>query len=177
MRSSQVSLGVVLMMVIANATFAQKVTTDYDKSANFSQYKTFKWIKEPNTKNPLLRERVIDDVNSTLVGRGLQLVTGDADLCIAAHAATEQERTLNTFYNGFGGGWRWGGGLGSATTRVETYQVGSLVIDIFDARTKEAIWRGTSSKTLSDNPEKNADSLNKAITKLFKNFPPTPKTR
>jgi hypothetical protein len=173
MRISRISLGFALMMmVIANAAFAQKVTTDYNKSADFARYKTFMWIKEPKASSPLTRQRVIEDVNSALAGRGLKLVTSDADLCIAAHAATKQERTLNTFYNGFGGGWRWRGGFGSATTTVDTYEVGTLVVDIFDARTKEAIWRGTSSKTLSGNPQKNADNLNKAVVKMFKDFPP-----
>ena len=49
------------------------------------------------------------------------------------------------------------------------------MVDIFDARTKEAIWRGTSSKTLSGNPQKNAENLNKAIVKMFKDFPPATK--
>ena len=173
MRISRISLGLALMMmVIANAAFAQKVTTDYNKSADFARYKTFMWIKEPKASNPLTRQRVIEDVNSALASRGLKLVTSDADLCIAAHAATTQERTLNTFYNGFGGGWRWHGGFGSATTTVDTYEVGTLVVDIFDARTKEAIWRGTSTKTLSGNPQKNADNLNKAVVKMFRDFPP-----
>jgi hypothetical protein len=172
MRISRISLGLALMMVVANVAFAQKVTTDYDKRANFAPYKTFMWIKEPKTTNPLMRQRVIEDVNAALTARGMQLVTSDADLCIAAHAATKQERTLDTFYSGFGGGWRWGRGLGSATTTVHTYQIGTLVVDIFDSRTKEAVWRSTSSKTLSGNPQKNADNLNKAVAKMFKNFPP-----
>jgi hypothetical protein len=172
----RLSLGFALMMMlVANAAFAQKVTTDYNKSANFAPYKTFMWIKEPKTANPLTRQRVIDDVNSALAAKGLQLVTSDADLCIAAHAATKQERTLNTFYNGFGGGWRWRGGFGDATTTVDTYEVGTLVVDIFDARTKAAIWRGTSTKTLSGNPQKNAENLNKAVVKMFKDFPVTAK--
>ncbi len=178
MRFSRFLFGCAVTMMFANAAFAQKVTTDYDKNTNFGQYKTFMWIKEPKTTNPLVRARVIDDVNSALAGKGLQLVTSNADLTIAAHAATAQERTLNTFYDGFGGGWHWRrfGGFGSATTTVTTYQVGTLVVDIFDARTKEAIWRGTSSKTLSDDPRKNAESLNKAIMKMFKAFPPAMKT-
>ena len=123
---------------------AQDVRTDHDRKANFAQYKTFMWIKEPKTTDPLMRQRVIEDVNAALAGRGLQLVTSNADLCIAAHAATKEERSLATFYSGFGGGWRWGGGFGSATTTVNTYEIGTLVVDIFDARSKEAIWRGTS---------------------------------
>jgi hypothetical protein len=176
MRISRIALGVALMMVMANATFAQSVKTDYSKGTDFTQYKTFMWIKEPKTTDPLMRQRVIDDINSALTARGLQLVTSNADLGIAAHTATKEERTLNTFYDGFGGGWRWGGGFGSATTMVDTYEVGSLVVDVFDAKTKEAIWRGTSSKTLSDNPQKNADNLNKAVVKMFKNFPPGTKS-
>lgn len=175
MRDSRILLGFALAIVIASTAFAQKVTTDYDKGANFAQYKTFMWIKEPTTTNPLVRQRVIDDINAALEAKGLQLVTSNADLGIAAHTATEEQRTLNTFYDGFGGGWRWrGAGFGSATTTVNTYEVGSLVVDIFDAKTKEAIWRGMSSKTLSGNPQKNASSLNKAINKMFAKFPPPP---
>ena len=174
MNRSRISLGFGLMMLLATSVLAQKVTTDYAKDADFGQYKTFMWIMEPKPTDPLMRQRIIDDVNAALTAKGLTLVTAGADMGIAAHAATQTQRTLDTFYDGFGGGWRWrgGGGFGSATTRVNNYQVGTLVIDIFDAKTKEAIWRGTSSKTLSDNPEKNAESLNKAITNMFKVFPP-----
>jgi Domain of unknown function (DUF4136) len=176
MRLTVLGLGFVAAIAIGNGAFAQDVKTDYNKTTDFSQYKTYSWIKEPQTRNPLTRQRVVDDVNAALQAKGLQLVTSDADLCIAAHAATKEQQTLDTFYDGFGGGWRWGGGFGRATTTVNTYEIGTLVIDIFDARTKEAIWRGTSSKTLSDDPQKNAASLNKAVEKMFKNFPPSAKT-
>jgi hypothetical protein len=175
MRISRISLGFALMMMVANVTFAQKVTTDYNKDADLSQYKTFMWIKDVKTSDPLTQQRVIDNINTALAAKGLKLVTSDADLGIAAHEATKQERTLNTFYDGFGGGWRWGGGFGSATTTTSTYQVGTLVVDIFDSKTKEAVWRGTSSKTLSSNPQKNAENLNKAVEKMFKDFPPPTK--
>jgi Domain of unknown function (DUF4136) len=158
----------------AASAFAQKVTTDYEKTANFSQYKTFMWIKEPKTSDPLTRQRIIDEINAALAAKGLRLVTGgNADLAIAAHVATKEEQTLNTFYDGFGGGWRWGGGFGTATTYANTYEINTLVVDIFDAKTKEAIWRGTASKTLSSNPDKNAKNLNKAIGKMFERFPPS----
>ena len=175
MRISRISLGFALTMMVANVTFAQKVTLDYNKSTDFAGYKTFMWIKEPKTSDPLMRQRVIDDVNAALASKGLRLVTSDGDLCIAAHEATKQERTLNTFYDGFGGGWRWGGGFGSSTTTVSTYKVGTLIVDIFDAATKDAIWRGTASDTLSSNPQKNAENLNKAVEKMFKDFPPPAK--
>jgi hypothetical protein len=170
-----VGLVLSLLLVTAGAAQAQKITTDYNREANFSQYKTFMWIKEPTTHNPLVQQRIVEDVNAALEARGLRLVKSDADVGVAAHAATQKERTLNTFYDGFGGGWRWrwGGGFGTATTTVQTYEVGTLVVDVFDTHTKEAVWRGTSEKTLSSNPEKNAANLNKAIDKMFRNFPPS----
>jgi hypothetical protein len=173
LKVSRISLGFALMMVFANFALAQKVNTDYSHDANFAQYKTFMWIKEPKSPDPLMRQRIIDDVNATLTGKGLKLVTSDADLAVAAHTATQEERTLDTFYNNFAGGWRWGGGFGTATTRENTYEVGTLVIDLFDAKTKEAVWMGTSSKTISSKPEKNAENLNKAVARMFKDFPPS----
>jgi len=171
MQLSRISVGVVLMMSLASAASAQKVTTDYARGTDFSQYKTFMWIVEPSATNPLTNQRIVEDVNAALASKGLTRVAADGDIGVAAHAATRQRRTLDTFYDGFGGGWRWHGGFGSATTTVSTFSVGSLVVDLFDAKTKAAVWRGTSTKTLSDNPEKNAGSLNRAIAKMFKSFP------
>jgi hypothetical protein len=177
MYKSRIVLGFGLVMLTASFALAQKVTTDYNRSADFSTYKTFMWIKEPKTTDPLMRQRIVDDVNAALTSRGLKLATGQADLAIAAHSATKEERTLDTFYNGFGGGWRWGGGFGSATTTVTPYEIGTLVVDVFDGRTKEALWRGSSSKTLSENPQKNANNLNKAVEKMFERFPPSIRTK
>ena len=44
--------------------------------------------------------------------------------------------------------------------------------DIFDAKTKQLIWRGTAQDELSEKPDKNAKKLAKAGDKLFKDFPP-----
>jgi hypothetical protein len=175
MRVSRIALGFALAMVIANTTFAQKVTTDFNKDADFTQYKTYMWIKEPKTTDPLMQQRVVDDINAALAAKGLKLVTSGADLGVAAHTATKEQRSLNTFYDGFGGGWRWGGGFGSSTTSVDTYEVGTLVVDLFDTKTKDAIWRATASKTLSGNPQKNTENLNKAVEEMFKKFPPPAK--
>ena len=81
---------------------------------------------------------------------------------------------MNTFYDGFGGGWYWRGfgGFGEATTTVDTYRVGTLVVDMFDASTKNLIWRGVSSDTLSSNPEKNTKKLDENVHKMFEHFPP-----
>jgi hypothetical protein len=179
MHKSGIVLGFGLAMVTAAVALAQTVTTDYDKSADFTTYKTFMWIKEPTTRNPLMQQRIVDDVNAALTGKGLQVATENADIGIAAHSTTKEEKTLNSFCDGFGGGWRWRWGCGGfgPTTIVNTYEVGTLVVDLFDARTKEALWRGVASKTISDNPQKNVETLHKAVAKMFQNFPPSSQTK
>jgi hypothetical protein len=159
-----------LLLSFPSTLAAQKVMVDFDHSVEFSQYKTFMWIREPEMADPLMKDRMVEAINAQLTSKGLQLVSAGADLGIVANAATRNKHTLNTFYSGYGG-WRWGG-WGMATTIPETYTVGTLVVDLFDARAKRVIWRGTSTETLPDKPDKTAEKLNKAVEKMFKDFPP-----
>jgi|ERR1700693_5250866 len=168
------AVGLLLLLTVAELAAAAKVVSDYDPKANFSQYKTFMWIKKPQMEDPLMNERIVNAINSELTSKGWTLVTEGADVGVATHVATKQKHTLNTFYDGFGGwGWhRWGGGMGMATTTVDTYTVGTLVVDLFDTHTKQVIWRGWASDALPDDPKKETKKLDKDIEKLFKNFPP-----
>ena len=163
------SLG--LALTFATASFAQQVKTDYDRSANFSQYKTYSWEKV-QTQDPLWVDRIKAAVNADLTAKGLTPVDSGGDIAIVAIEMTKNQHTLNTFYDGFGGGWRWGGGFGDATTTVDNYKVGTLVVDLFDAKTKKVIWRGSSSDTLSDKSDKNIKNLDKGVQKMFDHFPP-----
>ena len=60
---------------------------------------------------------------------------------------------------------------------MDEYTVGTLVVDIFNAKSKQLVYRGTATDELSDKPEKNAKKLAKASDKLFKDFPPDRRTR
>ena len=168
-----ISVAGLVFALLAGTALAQNVKTDYLKGTDFGKYQTFMWIKEPAATNPLNNKRIVDGVNAALASKGLKLVTSGADIGIAAHTATDREQSLHTFYDGFGGGWRWHDSFGSSTTTVSTYTVGTLVIDIFDAGSKEAVWRGTAMKTLSDDPRKVGDAISKAIVKMFSGFPPS----
>lgn len=162
-----------LALAFAGASLAQQVKTDYDRSGNFGQYKTYSW-QNVSTRDPLMVDRIKSAVNAALAAKGWTEVPSGGDAALVAIETTHDQQTLNTFYDGFGGGWRWRGfgGLGEATTNVETYKVGTLVVDIFDANTKKLIWRGSASDTLSNNSEKNIKELDKGVDKMFKHFPP-----
>ena len=168
------SVGIALLS--ATVSFAQQVKTDYDRGADFSQYKTYSWEKV-QTQDPLWVGRIKEAVNASLSAKGLTPVESGGDVAIVAIETTQNQQTLNTFYDGFGGGWRWRGlgGFGDATTTTENYKVGTLVVDLFDAHSKALIWRGSSSDTLSDKSDKNIKNLDKGVQKMFDHFPPDAK--
>jgi len=169
-------VSIATFFVFIAASFAEQVKTDYDHNANFEQYKTYSWEKV-QTKDPLMVDRIKDAVNAALSAKGWTQVESGGDVSVVAMEITQNQQTLNTFYDGLGGGWRWRGfgGFGEATTTTDTYQVGTLVVDLFDAKAKNLIWRGSSSDTLSNNADKNTKNLDKEVKKMFAHFPPEAK--
>jgi hypothetical protein len=163
------------VLLFSTAVFGQQVKTDYDRATAFGQYKTYSWEKV-QTQDALLVDRIKSAVNAELSAKGWTEAPSGGDVAIVAMEVTQNRRTLNTFYDGFGGGWRWGGGLGNATTTVDTYEVGTLVVDLFDAKTKKLIWRGSASDTLSNKSDKNIKNLDKGVQKMFDHFPPESKS-
>jgi len=171
---------------IATGCGGVTVNTDYDADADFSSYKTYSWHEsDSNVKvdDPLAHERLIRAIESQLSANGLQKVSSDPDVIVTYHTDEEEQVSVNTTY--MGGGWGmgagWGragmrggmGGMGTSTTTVNKYNVGTLVVDLWDAKEHRLVWRGIASKTLSKDPQKNAKKIDQAAQKLFEKYPPT----
>jgi Domain of unknown function (DUF4136) len=160
------------LMLMAGLAIADHVRTDYDRGAEFFKYKTFMWIQEPQLANPLMNEQIINAVNAALEARGLCLVTSNADLAISVNTATCENNNSEVFYAGLAGGWGWYHYWAPkpSITVIEPFDVDSLVIDLFDTQTKRVVWWGTGTEA-----EKNVKHLNKAVARMFENFPPRQK--
>ena len=174
---------VVLCLSSAGSSYAIDLKTDFDRTTDFGRYKTFCWQKV-ETRNPLWVERIKTAVGSALTAKGWsQAESGSGcDVAVVAMEMKHNHDTVNTFYDNFGGGWGgWGwrgfgaDGFGESTTTTETYQTGTLIVDLFDARTKNLVWRGSATDTLSDKSDKNIKKLNNSVHKLFERFPPQSK--
>jgi hypothetical protein len=161
-----VSLAVLLWAV---NMFAVDVVTDYDHQANFERYHTYSWAKV-EMPNPLWDDRVKEAVDKALQQKGWQKVQDGGDVSLVTVGITRDKPTLQTFYDTFPG-WYWSG-FANATTTVEHYREGTLVVDMFDSQNKKLIWRGSATDLLSDKPEKNEKKLESAVHKLFDHFPP-----
>ena len=162
-----------------------KTTTDFDRQADFSQYKTYAWHEGSDSdvqdSDPLAHERLIAAVDAQMQQHGFQKASSNPDVYITYHGEDQEQTRLDTTYMGGGGwgygpGWGWGGGgmgMGGSTTTVRNYTVGTLVLDMWDANAKRLVWRATASDTLSDNPQKNAEKIEKAAVKMFESYPPS----
>jgi hypothetical protein len=149
------------------AVYAQKVTVDSDPAASFAAYKTYAWVNGTPAPNPLNEDRLHAAVDARLAGRGLAMNTTAPDVYVTTHVTTKERQEF--IATGFGYGAWWGGG--TTTTSVETYVDGTLVVDLYDAKTKKMVWRGVATATASDKPTKNAEKMNKALDKMFEKFP------
>jgi len=168
----------IALAILSTTVSLAQIKTDYDRTADFSYYKTYSW-GNVQTPNPLWVDRIKAAVNSALAAKGWTEVASGGDVSIMAMEMTKDHRTLNTYYDNFGGGWgwrRWGGGFGdsfgTSTTTEETYKVGTVVVDLFDTNAKKLIWRGSASDTLSNKSDKNIKKLNMDVQKMFDHFPP-----
>jgi Domain of unknown function (DUF4136) len=162
-----------LSMLLCGLVAAQDIKTNYVPGTDFSKYKTYKWVNIAGAEQPdqIVQEQIKQAVDAALSAKGLTKVdTDNADMYVAYQLSITQQHEWNAYSTG--GGPRWGVRTGTVTS--STIQIGTLGLDFYDPSPKLLIWRGQATKTLnpSKDPNKNQDRLNKAMTKLLKDFPP-----
>ncbi len=153
------------------------VTSDYDHTANFSQFHTFRIVQLDQQYQALSQfnqTRVINAVNAQMLAKGFtQSESPDLLVNITSILKNKQEIVANSY--GYGGGYRpyaWGGGNMSTTVNVQDYQNGSLIIEVANASTKKLLWEGIGNQDIdqpSSNPEQ---AINNAVQKIMASFPP-----
>ena len=164
---------------------AQKVSYDYEKSANFAGFKTYAFKDGTKVGQQLIDDRIVAAIDTELAAKGFTKSESNPDVFVVYHVAFDKQKDISTYSSGGGGygayGWGWGGGGwagGTTTTQVRDILVGTLVIDMADAKKGQLAWRGMGVKEVNTqaNPEKRDKSINNAVKKIFKNYPPKQKT-
>jgi len=175
-------------------TASAQVTYDYDKEADFTQYKTYSfggWQEDSDKLiNDLDKKRIYDSFKAEFVQRDMEYVLGDADIVVTFFIVID-EKTSTTAYTNYMGtgmgygmgyhggyyggynraGWGWGGGSSTTSYSENDYKVGTFVMDIYDAKSKKLVWQGVSQKTIKENASKRARTIPKSAKKLMKNYP------
>ena len=178
---------IALFLLGVSGTAAQDVRYNYAQDANFSRFKTYKWVSIKNAEqvDPLTAKQLTEAIDAELSKKGLTKTESDnADLYLGYQTAISSEKELNTFNTGWGYGPGWYGGwygapIGMTTTTVSTSTIytGQLDLDMYDQANKQLVWRGIVSKTIDTKakPDKRQKNIEKSIAKLLKNYPPPAK--
>lgn len=174
----------VIAVVLAPVfVLAQKVSYDYEKTANFAAFRTYAHKDGTKVGQPLIDARIVAAIDAQLAEKGLTKSESNPDVFVVYHMAFDKEKDISTFSSGYGGygpyGWGWGGGWagGTTSTQVRDILIGTLVIDLADAKKGQLAWRGIGVKEVDTQakPEKRDKSINNAVKKIFKNYPPKQK--
>jgi Domain of unknown function (DUF4136) len=166
----------VWLALLGTIALAQSVTYDYDRAVHFATYKTYAWAHGTELTDELNHARVVRALDAVLAAKGLARVEASAnpDALVAYHASFDTNIEITGSTHGWGpvglGADRWG------SARVQPVLVGTLVVDISDARTKAIVWRSLASSDIrpTDKPQSRDKKIAKATEKMFKNYPPKP---
>lgn len=175
------------VLCLGGAAIAQDVKYNFDQNADFSKYKTYRWEKHPQSLSldQLTVGQLAKGFDAELAKKGLtRKDSGPTDLVIVYQVGLGQEKQITSWDTGYGygpgyrGGWYGGMGSSMSTSTTSTINVGSLVLDMYDANAKQLVWRAMASKTIDDkaSPDKKQKNINKAAAKMLKKYPPVKKS-
>ncbi len=162
-------LGCVILVCVASAiAHGQQVSVNYNHSQSFAPFHTYAWGSNNanQIQNSILAQVAIQDIDTALQGKGLQKVgeNQNPDLLVTANGGMKEETSYSAMgIRGFGGG------MGTITP--EQNVIGTMIVDLYDAKNKSLVWRGMAENTLNSNGNKNQQMVQKAITKMFNQWP------
>jgi hypothetical protein len=156
------------MFLMSVAALAQQVSVNYNHSQSFAQYHTYAWGSQNQNQiqNSILAQVAQQDINSAMQAKGLQMVqeNQNPDLILTANGGLRQQTSYSAW------GMRGiGGGMGGITP--EQNVEGTMIVDLYDAKSKSLVWRGIAQNTLNNNGNKNQQMVEKAVQKMFKQWP------
>ena len=166
-----------LLAVVAllSACSSVRVASDYDQSADFTNYKTFAFFKPGIDKaeiSDLDKRRILRAIETEMLAKGF--VKSDNPSMLVSIFTTAQERV--DVYNNYGWGWGawgpwglWGGGFGNTVSRTTE---GTLYIDLIDATKKELVWQGQGTGYLARNVERKQERIDEIVGEIMQEYPP-----
>ncbi|HLW40875.1 MAG TPA: DUF4136 domain-containing protein [Flavobacterium sp.] len=166
------------LMLFASCS-SVRVATDYDSSVNFSQFRTYAFMKDGVDKiniSDLDKKRILKAIDVEMTAKGYTK-SDNPDLLINLFTDAKEIVNVNTFYGGWGYGmyrpwgwnpWMWGGpGYQSVSTSTQ----GILYVDVLKANNKELIWQGKGTGYLTQNQKKKDERITEFVMKVLETFP------
>ena len=173
------NLVLIALLLISSLAYGQDIMVSANKETDFSKYKTVVfqgWQKESDKQlNEFDQERLINAFRDEFMKRGITKDEENPDMAVTLYLVLGESKSVTQYNN-----WRVATGYGrpqdmsTHTVTEDNFKVGTLVVDIYDAKSKEQIWKATMQKVVQEKPKKREKSIPKAIAKLMKKYPVKP---
>lgn len=155
-----------------------RVAADYDKQADFNQFKTFAFYKPGIDKaeiSDLDKRRILRAIEAELLAKGFTK-SETPDLLVSIFTKSQQRVDVYNNYwgpgawgwGGYGPGWGWGWNHPNVSTRTE----GTLYIDLINSAKKELVWQGMGTGYLTQQMDKKEARIKEFVSKVMEAFPP-----
>jgi len=161
----------VIVLIFATHGFAQKIKVGYDKSIDFSKYKTYTWAKPDSPiTHPLLYQNTVDQIDQELKPKGLQRTEKGGDLTLIAAGGIgfgynqPPAAEMNAAF--------WAGEEDPQILTAPLVGEGTLILEFVDRTLNKMVWRGTATEDIDPELAKSLPRIEKAVTKLLKAYPP-----
>ncbi len=177
----------IFLAVAAVACSSIQTSYDYDKTVDFTGYKTYAYTPEAANFGPyqLTGDRIIAAIDREMAERGFTK-SDNPDVLIDIRAKLEEKQdatatTTGTGMYGYGAPYRYGYGGGFTTTQINVneYTEGTLIINMVDKESDKLVWQGRGTKTLNEtaSPEKKETNINTGVSMIFDKYPVKPASK
>ena len=164
------TLFILIIILSVSCAPTVKVTTDYDRSANFSAYKTFTVDNFPTNVNDLNARRIFNSIRGEMIKKGYTETDNNPDLVVNVISILKDKKYISATNNGaYGPFGFWAGD--NTIARVYDYKDGSLIIDVVDIKTNRLLWEGKGNAEIMQQPKDPDEAIGNAVAKIMNTFP------
>jgi hypothetical protein len=183
MKKSVLLLAIVVALFATSCVSNFKATADYDKSTDFSVYKTFQMLDwNPHNSSHVeasTAAKLQAAAQNEMENLGYTLVQSNGDLAVGLSVLIEEKVeyrsdgsvNYNVGYGYYGYGGYGMGYSGPTTYRSYYYNEGTIIVDIFDEKKKMMVWQGYGFDRLEDNAHKNVQKIDTYMKYIFHKYP------
>jgi hypothetical protein len=154
------------------------VSSHIERNVNFSEYATYDWgppdnlpVGDPRLdNNPFFNDYLQGAIEKKLAAKGFERAGAGqrADVLIHYHANVSQKLDVYEVDS------RYGYCYGDCEPQVADYELGTLVVDVVDARTGKVVWRGWAQDAMTgiiDNQDRLEKQVDEGVTKMMSLLP------
>lgn len=173
------------VFAIAAGCSGNPIRSDYDPTADFSQYRTYNFYTDAGPENTqyqsFFSRYMVAAISREMESRGYTK-SDDPDLLVNFNAILQDKTDVRTTpaptygmgYYGYRGGFYdpWGGYGYATETHVSQYTEGTFNIDLVDARRKQLVWEAVGVGRISEDTMENLEErVNEGVPKFFETYP------